>query len=302
MKEELNYLKDKFGKNVIFEENLAKYNWFNVGGSAEIFFRPISLDQLCEFYKAIKNLSKPIHLIGAGSNILVRDGGVKGVVIKLGSKLSYLKRIEKNIIEAGAATLDKNLANFAMENSIGGFEFMSCIPGSVGGAIIMNSGCYDEDISTIIKSVKILNIHGDVEEIEKDDIQFVYRSSSIKKNSIIISAKFEGIVKDKYSIKKKQEDLINKKKETQPKNIKTGGSTFKNPPNLKAWKLIDDSDCKNISVGKAKISNLHSNFFINSGNASSKDIETLMQTVKKKVEDKTGISLELEIKLIGEKN
>lgn len=166
----------------------------------------------------------------------------------------------------------------------------------------MNSGCYDEDISTIIKSVKILNIHGDVEEIEKDDIQFVYRSSSIKKNSIIISAKFEGIVKDKYSIKKKQEDLINKKKETQPKNIKTGGSTFKNPPNLKAWKLIDDSDCKNISVGKAKISNLHSNFFINSGNASSKDIETLMQTVKKKVEDKTGISLELEIKLIGEKN
>ena len=196
MKEELNYLKDKFGKNVIFEENLAKYNWFNVGGSAEIFFRPISLDQLCEFYKAIKNLSKPIHLIGAGSNILVRDGGVKGVVIKLGSKFSYLKRIEKNIIEAGAATLDKNLANFAMENSIGGFEFMSCIPGSVGGAIIMNSGCYDEDISTIIKSVKILNIHGDVEEIEKDDIQFVYRSSSIKKNSIIISAKFEGIVKD----------------------------------------------------------------------------------------------------------
>ena len=302
MKEELNYLRDKFGKNVIFEENLAKYNWFNVGGSAEIFFRPISLDQLCEFYKAIKNLSKPIYLIGAGSNILVRDGGVKGVVIKLGSKFSYLKRIEKNIIEAGAATLDKNLANFAMENSIGGFEFMSCIPGSVGGAIIMNSGCYDEDISTIIKSVKILNIHGDVEEIKKDDIQFVYRGSSIKKNSIIVSAKFEGIVKDKYLIKKKQEDLINKKKETQPKNIKTGGSTFKNPPNLKAWKLIDDSDCKNISVGKAKISNLHSNFFINSGNASSKDIETLMQTVKKKVEDKTGISLELEIKLIGEKN
>ena len=301
MKEELNYLRDKFGKNVIFEENLAKYNWFNVGGSAEIFFRPISLDQLCEFYKAIKNLSKPIHLIGAGSNILVRDGGVKGVVIKLGSKFSYLKRIEKNIIEAGAATLDKNLANFAMENSIGGFEFMSCIPGSVGGAIIMNSGCYDEDISMIIKSVKILNIHGEVQEVEKDDIKFVYRGSSIK-NSIIISAKFEGIVKDKYSIKKKQEDLINKKKETQPKNIKTGGSTFKNPPNLKAWKLIDDSDCKNISVGKAKISNLHSNFFINSGNASSKDIETLMQTVKKKVEDKTGISLELEIKLIGEKN
>ena len=301
MKEELNYLKDKFGKNVIFEENLAKYNWFNVGGSAEIFFRPISLDQLCEFYKAIKNLSKPIHLIGAGSNTLVRDGGVKGVVIKLGSKFSYLKRIKKNIIEAGAATLDKNLANFAMENSIGGFEFMSCIPGSVGGAIIMNSGCYDEDISTIIKSVKILNIHGEVQEVEKDDIKFVYRGSSIK-NSIIISAKFEGIVKDKYSIKKKQEDLINKKKETQPKNIKTGGSTFKNPPNLKAWKLIDDSDCKNISVGKAKISNLHSNFFINSGNASSKDIETLMQTVKKKVEDKTGISLELEIKLIGEKN
>tara|TARA_B100001093_G_C26764029_1_gene987030 strand:- start:465 stop:1370 length:906 start_codon:yes stop_codon:yes gene_type:complete len=301
MKEELNYLKDKFGKNVIFEENLAKYNWFNVGGSAEIFFRPISLDQLCEFYKAIKNLSKPIHLIGAGSNTLVRDGGVKGVVIKLGSKFSYLKRIKKNIIEAGAATLDKNLANFAMENSIGGFEFMSCIPGSVGGAIIMNSGCYDEDISMIIKSVKILNIHGEVQEVEKDDIKFVYRGSSIK-NSIIISAKFEGIVKDKYSIKKKQEDLINKKKETQPKNIKTGGSTFKNPPNLKAWKLIDDSDCKNISVGKAKISNLHSNFFINSGNASSKDIETLMQTVKKKVEDKTGISLELEIKLIGEKN
>lgn len=302
MKKELNYLKDKFGKNVMFGESLSKYNWFNLGGAAEIFFRPSSLDQLRDFYRDIKNLSKPVHVIGAGSNTLIRDGGVKGVVIKLGSKFSYLKKIQANIIEVGAATLDKNLANFAMENSIGGFEFMSCIPGSVGGAIVMNSGCYNEDISMIIRSIKILNTNGEEVEIKKNDLQFFYRDSSIKKNCIIISAKFEGIIKNKDLIKKKQDDLINKKKETQPKNVKTCGSTFKNPPNLKAWKLINDSDCKNISVGNAKISNLHSNFLINTGNASSKDLETLMQTLKKRVEDKTGISLELEIKLIGEQN
>jgi UDP-N-acetylmuramate dehydrogenase len=301
MKEELNHLKERFGSCVVFGEDLSKYSWFNLGGKADIFFRADTKEQLSIFLNAIKKFSKPIYIIGAGSNTLIRDGGVKGVVIKLSSKFSFINKLDVNIIEAGAATLDRTLSNYATQNSIGGFEFLSCIPGSIGGGIIMNSGCYNDEISKIIKSIEILNYDGSQNSLKKKDIEFYYRSTNLKKNSIIVSAVLEGFSSDKKSIEKKQSELINKKKEAQPSNIKTCGSTFKNPPNNKAWKLIQESDCKNLAVGNARISEKHSNFFVNSGNASSDEIETLIEKVKKKVKEKTGVSLELEIKLLGSK-
>jgi len=241
-------------------------------------------------------------LIGAGSNTLFRDNGVKGVVIKLGQEFSYTKLIDKNILHVGAATLDRKVANFAKENNLGNFEFLSCIPGSIGGAIIMNSGCYDNDISKILISIKVIDKNNLSEfEIEKKDIKFFYRGTNLSNNLIILSAKLKGFSEKKDIIEKKQNELIEKKKLAQPSRIKTCGSTFKNiSENKKAWMLIKKAGCDQFKVGDAMISQKHCNFFVNNGNAKSIDIENLIEKVKLKVFEETGIKLELEIKIVGE--
>ncbi len=241
-------------------------------------------------------------ILGAGSNILFRDNGVKGVVIKLGNDFSYTKLINKNIIDVGAATLDRKVANFAKENNIGNLEFLSCIPGSIGGAIIMNSGCYDNDISKILISVRAIDINKlSIIEIKKDDIKFSYRGSNLPNNLIVISAKLKGSIGIKEEIEKKQSSFIEKKKTSQPSQIKTCGSTFKNiSEDRKAWMLIKEAGCEDYREGDAVISQKHCNFFVNNGNAKSSDIENLIKKVKKKVQEKTGVNLELEIKIIGE--
>ena len=294
-------IKKKFKEKLISNENLSKYSWFNLGGNAELFFRPESKIELINFLKTIKPNQNDVFIIGAGSNTLIRDGGVKGITIKLSSKFSFLNLVGDEIIEVGASTLDRKLAEFAKEKSIGGFEFLSCIPGSVGGALIMNSGCYNEQISETFISCNIVDFNGNEKVLTKDDINFFYRGSTIPKNYIIISAKFRGTKKDKNTIAKKQTEFINKKKLTQPSNVKTCGSTFKNPLNKKAWQLIKESNCEDFFVGEARISSKHCNFFVNEGSASSKDIEELVNKVKQKVLDTTGINLELEIKIKGEK-
>jgi len=232
---------------------------------------------------------------------LIRDGGVKEITIKLGSKFSYLNLIDKNTIEVGAATLDKKIADFALKNSLSGFEFLSCIPGSIGGGVTMNSGCYGYDISKILKSVKFLDRDGEIKEIQSNEIKFFYRGTNLKSEFIIISVQLKGNIKKQIDIKKKQLEFIEKKKNSQPSQIKTCGSTFKNPIDKKAWKLIKETGCHEMTVGKAKISEKHCNFFINEGGAKSSDIEDLINKVKRKVFDKTGINLELEIKIIGQK-
>ncbi len=292
-------LKNKFGKNISFHEGLSKYSWFNLGGPAQILFKPESVDQLIDFLKIIKNFHK-ITCLGAGSNTLIRDGGFKGVVIKLSSKFSYIKKLEKNILEVGAGTLDKTLSRYAAENSIKNYEFLSCIPGSIGGAITMNSGCYGDEISNILISVQVLDFKGNIFEIKKKEIEFVYRGSSLAKNLIILSAKLNVEYGDKNLIHEKIKKFAKEKKDTQPSQIKTCGSTFKNPKNEKAWKLIKNSNCNTISFGKASISKKHSNFFVNEGGASSEDIEKLINFVKQKVYEKHNIRLDLELKIIGE--
>ena len=233
---------------------------------------------------------------------MFRDNGVKGAVIKLGKEFSYIKIIEKDILEVGAATLDRKLANFAKDNNIGNFEFLSCIPGSIGGAITMNSGCYDNEISKVLLSIKALDKSTLTEiEIKKDDINFSYRGTDLKDDLIIISARFKGNINKKSLIEKKQNEYIRNKKKTQPSQIKTCGSTFKNiSRDKKAWMLIKEAGCNKLKVGDAIISEKHCNFFVNNGNAKSSDIEDLINKVKKRVYEKTGVNLELEIKIIGE--
>ena len=221
-------------------------------------------------------------------------------MIKLGSNFSYIRLLTDYIIEVGAATLDKKISDFATENSLAGLEFLSCIPGSIGGSIIMNSGCYGHDISKILQSIKTIDHQGNIKEINQNEIKFGYRESDLPKNLIILSAKLRGDLLKKDVIKNKQLELIKKKKNSQPSQIKTCGSTFKNPKNMKAWQLIKESNCDKLFVGDAKISEKHCNFFVNNGKATTSEIESLINEVKTKVLKKTGIKLELEIKIIGE--
>ncbi len=293
-------IKDKISGEIAFNENLSKYSWFNLGGAAKVLFKPKTLGELSIFLQNIKGFNK-IEVLGVGSNTLIRDAGYNGIVIKLGKNFSHLSLFDNNKIISGASALDKNVSNFALENSIKGFEFLSCIPGTIGGGIRMNSGCYGEDISKILVSVQVMNLDGKIKIIHNRDIKFSYRGCDIESNLIFISATFKGTKKDKVKIKEKMDDLIKKKKEDQPSKIKTCGSTFKNPDGNKAWKLIKDSGCSNMKVGDAYISEKHSNFLVNNGNANSKDLETLINLVKEKVFNKTGVNLELELKIIGEK-
>ena len=197
-----------FGKNIFFNEKLSKYSWFNLGGPAKIFFKPENDLQLVKFLKIVKK-DIPINCLGAGSNTLIRDGGYNGVIIKLSPKFSFINKEEKNIIEVGAATLDKKLSNYALENSLSGFEFLSCIPGSVGGAIIMNSGCYTNEISQILLSIKTVDRKGRLKVINSDEIKFCYRGTNLPKDLIILSAKFKEIKVRRKKLRKKLVNLLN---------------------------------------------------------------------------------------------
>ena len=292
----------KFGDNISKDAKLSNYSWFNLGGPADFLFKPRNSDQLLEFLRENKKNKLKITIIGAGSNTLIRDKGVRGVVIKLGPEFSNIKLIGKDILDVGAATLDRKISNFAKENEIGNLEFLSCIPGSIGGAVIMNSGCYESDISKVLVSLKVIDINECKEkEIKCDNIKFFYRGSNLADKFIITSVRLKGVIKSKSLIEKKQQEMIEKKKLSQPSQIKTCGSTFKNlSSEKKAWKLIKETGCDKFEEGDAKISDKHCNFFVNNGSARSADIEKLIYKVKQSVEKKTGVNLELEIKIIGE--
>ncbi len=298
----LNDFNKRFGESLSQKVKLSSYSWFNLGGNAEFFFKPKDKKELLEFFKEAKKNDIKTTFLGAGSNTLFRDNGVKGAVIKLGKNFSFTKLIGKDIIEVGAGTLDRKVADFAKENNLTNLEFLSCIPGSIGGAIIMNSGCYDHDISQVLISIRAIDKKKCKEiEIKKEDINFVYRGNNLSEDLIIISAKLKGSLDKKEKIEKKQSELVKRKKLSQPSQIKTCGSTFKNiSKEKKAWMLIKEAGCENYEEGDAVISKKHCNFFINKGKAKSLDIENLIKKVKSKVYEKTKINLELEIKIVGE--
>ncbi len=264
----------KFNNSISINADLSNYSWFNLGGPAEYFFKPKNESQLIEFLKSNRANKLKLTILGAGSNTLIRDKGVKGVVLKLSSGFSQIKLIEKDIIQAGAATLDRKVSNFAKDNNISNFEFLSCIPGSIGGAVIMNSGCYDNDISKILISIRAIDINQCIErEITRNEIEFYYRGTNLSKDLIITSVKLKGKIKPKGMIEKIQNELIEKKKISQPSQIKTCGSTFKNlSDDKKAWKLIKDSGCAEFREGDAVLSKKHCNFFVNNGKAKNSNL------------------------------
>ena len=289
-------IQSKIKDKILFDYDMGKATWFRTGGKARGFAVINNLVDL----KTIVGYSAKIKfaIIGVGSNLLVRDRGYNGLIIKLGKNFNKI-RINKNILKVGAGVLDLNLAKFALKNSIKDFEFFSGIPGTIGGAVRMNAGCYGYQTSDNLNRILLLNSKREVKYIYLKDLNLKYRSSSIEKNSIILQADFNFEYSSYDEILKKNIYIKSKRKETQPIKEKTSGSTFKNPPDRYAAELIEKAGCKGMQVGDATVSDMHSNFIINNGNASASDIENLGNKVINRVKEVHGIELEWEIKIIG---
>ena len=290
----------EFNENIKFDYNLKKKNWFNIGGNTKIYYKAKNLKDLIRFLKIIKNEEK-FFVLGGGSNTLISDKTFDGAVIKLSNNFNNISLLSEEIIIAGSAVSDKLLSEFAMENSLSGFEFLSCIPGTVGGGIKMNAGCFDREFKDILISVQAINKSGQVITIPAKEINFKYRDSGLSNDLIFLSASFKGFKKDSNSIRSEMIRLKEKKEKAQPTKIKTSGSTFKNPldqSDKKVWQLIKESVPLEKSFGDACISEKHCNFFVNKGNAKFDDMKKLIEFVSESVLKKTGVKLQTEIKIL----
>ncbi|MEK9895897.1 MAG: UDP-N-acetylmuramate dehydrogenase [Burkholderiaceae bacterium] len=290
----------EFKDNLKINHDIKKKNWFNIGGKAKLFFKAENLNELKNFIIRIEN-KKKIFVLGAGSNTLFTDGIFDGVVIKLSKNFNNISKLSEEIIIAGSAVTDKALSDYAMENNLSGFEFLSCIPGTVGGGIKMNAGCYGSEFKDILLSVQAINKNGQIITIPSNKIKFEYRNNNLSNDLIFLSASFKGKKNNKIDIKSLMKKYKDQKEISQPTKIKTSGSTFKNPiaqTDKKVWELIKQSVPLNTNFGDAKISDKHCNFFINKGNASFKDMKNLIEFVSNKVLENTGITIETEIKII----
>ena len=296
----LKELLKKFESNIIYDADLKKKNWFNIGGKAKVFFKANELKDLVEFLKVLANREK-IHIIGAGSNTLITDEVYDGVIIKLGKNFNRLSILNSNIIISGTAVSDKKLAEYAAKNSLSGLEFLVCIPGTIGGGLKMNAGCFDREIKDILVSIQAVDKTGNVLTIPAKKVNFGYRNNDLSDDLIFLSASFKGEKQDSQRILETMSKLKLKKDNNQPTKIKTSGSTFKNPTKettKKAWELIKESVPVDTKFGDACISEKHSNFFVNKGNASFNDMKDLINFVEKSVFKKTGIKIEKEIKIL----
>ena len=298
-----NQLKDllkDFGNNVVFDQDLKKKNWFNIGGKSKVFFRADNLKDLVKFLQLLNNQER-IFIIGAGSNTLISDDTFDGVVIKLSKNFSRISLLREDVIISGSAVLDKSLSEFAAQNNLSGFEFLSCIPGSIGGGIRMNAGCFGKEFKDILISIQAIDNRGNLITIPSKKINFEYRNNDIPEDLIFLSASFKGIKSDVQKINSEILKMKIEKEKNQPTKIKTSGSTFKNPvnqTNKKVWELIRESVSLDTKFGDACISNKHSNFFVNKGNATFKDMKKLIDFVSQKVFEKTGVKLDNEIKIL----
>ena len=291
----------KFANNIksdiFFDFEIKKLNWFNIGGKTKIFFKPETLKDLVGFLKLYSNRGR-IFVLGAGSNTLFKDDLFEGVIIKLGKNFSNISILNELMVVAGTATTQKKLSEFAKNNNISGMEFLSCIPGSVGGGIRMNSGCFGSEFKDVLVSIQTIDFDGNIKTIPANKINFKYRNIDLPNEIIFLSATFKGTKKNNAEIQTYMDLLKTKKDEAQPTKIKTGGSTFRNPKdqtNKKVWQLIKESFPNGLKFGDAEISEKHANFFINRKNATYKDMKKLIDNVKKQVKNKTGININLEI-------
>ncbi len=299
-KSELKDLLINFGDDVEYDYDLKKKNWFNIGGKTKVFYKAKNLKDLVSFLKKLNDKEK-LFILGAGSNTLITDKTYDGVVIKLSQNFNNISLHGKDVIIAGSAVLDKTLSEFAMKNNLSGFEFLSCIPGSVGGGIRMNAGCFGKEFKDILISIQAIDKTGNILTIPSKNIKFDYRKSDLSDDLIFLSASFKGVNGKANEINTEIMRLKKEKEKNQPSKIKTSGSTFKNPisqTNKKVWELIKESVPLDKTFGDAEISQKHCNFFVNKGNATFDDMTNLINYVTKKVMQKTGITLEKEIKIL----
>ncbi len=286
-----------------FNADLSKTNWFRVGGKAQILFLPKDLSDLIFFLENKPDL--PITILGVGSNIIIRDGGIEGVVIKLGGGFSQIKTENNQIISIGSSCLCYNAALYCRVNGLAGLEFLSGIPGSIGGAIAMNAGCYEGNISGSLIKATAVDFDGKIFQFENKNFGFKYRGSALPRNLIFVEGVFKVDKSTPEIVGGKISELNRQRELAQPIRSKTGGSTFKNPigdkkaGTKKAWQLIDEAGCRGMKIGDAQISEKHCNFMINTGNARAQDLIDLGNEVIDKVKAQSGVVLEWEIKIIG---
>ena len=277
--------------------SLAPQAWFRVGGPAEVLFRPDDIEDLAEFLAACP-ADIPVTVIGVASNLLIRDGGVPGIVIRLGGEFARV-RVEGDRVIAGAGALDLTVAQEALAVGLAGLEFLSGIPGTMGGAVKMNAGAYGREIVDIIESATIVTRDGRVRTLDKDALGLSYRHSDLPDGAIVVEAVLRGTPDSMPRIAERMDEIQQRRAETQPVRARTGGSTFANPPGAKAWELIDRAGCRGLTIGGAQVSEQHCNFLINTGEASAADLEALGEEVRRRVRLDSGIDLVWEIKRIG---
>ncbi|MBQ8105103.1 MAG: UDP-N-acetylmuramate dehydrogenase [Afipia sp.] len=283
---------------LLANESLAPLTWFRVGGPAQILFTPADEDDLAYFLSKLpEDIS--VYTVGVGSNLIVRDGGVSGVVIRLSPRGFGEVKAEGDTVRAGTAALDKRVAEAAAAANIGGLEFYFGIPGSIGGALRMNAGANGGETKDVLVEARGITRAGEKVTFSNADMKFVYRNSGVDTSVIFTSALYRGRVTDPETIRARMAEVQNHRETAQPIREKTGGSTFKNPPGHSAWKLIDAAGMRGYRVGGAQVSEMHCNFLINTGDATGHDIETLGETVRARVMENSGIDLHWEIKRIG---
>jgi len=277
---------------------LGKLVWFKSGGPADWLFEPADLEDLTSFLQGLEE-GTPVMAIGLGSNLIIRDGGVPGVVVRLGKAFSSVEVRRDNIIECGGGAPGILVSSTARDAGIAGLEVLRGIPGTVGGFVRMNGGAYGREVADILVDCDVVFPNGDCVNIPAEDLDYTYRHSRLPEGAIVVAARFQGDPGDPEAIGKEMDRIAAEREASQPLRTKTGGSTFKNPEGHKAWQLVDEAGCRGLKVGGAQVSEKHANFLINTGDATSSDIEGLGEEVRRRVSEKTGVALEWEIKRVG---
>jgi UDP-N-acetylmuramate dehydrogenase len=281
------------------EAPLAAYTWFRVGGPADVLFQPADLDDLTDFLAA-KPADVPVTVIGVGSNLLVRDGGVRGVVIRLGRPFTQIERVGEDCLRVGAGAIDPAVAAFARDLGLAGLEFLTGVPGTIGGALRMNAGAYGGDMQQIVVSATLLDAKGETKHLTAEEIGFSYRHTEVPEDWLFVDCLLRGHTGDSAEIAAKMAAIRAAREDSQPLRTRTGGSTFANPPDHHAWKLIDAAGCRGLTIGGAQVSEKHCNFLLNLGDATAADIETLGEEVRARVKQTSGIDLRWEIRRVGD--
>lgn len=282
-----------------FNTNLSTLTWFQVGGPALVVYKPKDTFDLQSFIQK-KSTDLPYFVLGAGSNVLVRDGGYRGVVIKLGKGFSELT-IENGELIAGAAALDRTVAMFAMQHQLSGIEFLVTIPGSIGGAIAMNAGCYGFEVKDVLSWVEIIDYQGKLCKLLPQELKMTYRKAELPQGCIVVRAAFKVHLGNISNMQQAIQKYLALREEGQPTKGRTGGSTFKNPESMKAWELIGRAGCRGLRIGAAQMSEKHCNFMLNTGGASAEDLECLGELVRQKVRETSNCELEWEIVRVGDR-